>query len=250
MSGSRVHHRALPGRFAIACGNWLFRYRNAAFPVVLLALLLGLPSATGATDGVLDVAGVLLAMSGQALRAAVIGFAYIKRGGVNKRIHADRLVSTGLFAHARNPLYLGNLLILTGLFLVQGNPWGIATGTVFFLGCYAVIVAAEEHFLRGRFGGDYAAYCARVPRWLPRLRGLGATVAGMRFSWRRVVLKDYGTCYFWCLGLIALFAREAYVRGAGSAVLAPALAQAAALTLGVLTIRVLKKRRLLVERSA
>ena len=71
----------------------------------------------------MDIAGVLIILSGLGLRAVVIGLAYIKRGGVNKMIHADTLVTNGLFAHCRNPLYAGNLLVVAGLLVIFNNPW-------------------------------------------------------------------------------------------------------------------------------
>jgi protein-S-isoprenylcysteine O-methyltransferase Ste14 len=63
----------------------------------------------------------------------------------------------------------------------------------FYLFLYSSIVAAEEEFLMGKFGGAYAAYCRDVPRWLPDLRRLPDGLEGMAFNWRRVVLREYGT---------------------------------------------------------
>ena len=131
------------------------------------------------------------------LRAAVIGLAYIKRGGVNKKIYAETLVTNGLFAHCRNPLYLGNLLILTGLFVIFNNPWVYLAGGGFFVFSYAAIVHAEEYFLLHKFGNEYQEYCARVNRWTFRISGLRATLQSMEFNWVRVVYKDYTTMFTW-----------------------------------------------------
>ena len=65
---------------------------------------------------------VLIAMSGLAVRGVVIGLAYIKRGGLNKKVYAANLVTEGMFSVCRNPLYVGNMLIYTGEFLMFGNP--------------------------------------------------------------------------------------------------------------------------------
>src|SRR5581483_667841 len=132
-----------------------------------------------AADAWLDGLGLVVALTGQGLRAAVIGYAYIKRGGVNKRIHADQLVTEGLFAHARNPLYVGNLLILAGLFIIHNHPAVYMLGGLYFVSAYIAIVAAEERFLSDKFGGAYDDYCRRVPRWLPDLRGLRDTLGRM-----------------------------------------------------------------------
>jgi protein-S-isoprenylcysteine O-methyltransferase Ste14 len=181
----------------IACGNFFFRYRNSVFLIVMLVLLVSFPpewpgaSRTYELGG--DIAGLILALAGQALRAAVIGFVYIKRGGLNKRVYADTLVTEGFFGVCRNPLYVGNFLMLAGLLLIHGNPWVIALGMTFFLFAYVSIVAAEEHFLSGKFGSDYSAYCCDVNRWWPDFGRLAGSTEGMRFNWQRVVIKDYST---------------------------------------------------------
>jgi hypothetical protein len=65
----------------------------------------------------------------------------------------------------------------------------------FFVFVYIAIVAAEELYLSNHFGPAYAEYCRRVPRFLPRTRGLLTTIRGMDFDWKRLVRKEYGTIY-------------------------------------------------------
>ena len=125
-----------------------------AFPLAGLALFAAfrpLP-VHGASGIASDAAGIALVVLGQALRIAVVGLAYIKRGGMDKRVYADELVSGGLFAHCRNPLYAGNALILAGLLLVHGAWPVLLLGGCFFAVTYRAIVAAEERYLEGRFG--------------------------------------------------------------------------------------------------
>jgi protein-S-isoprenylcysteine O-methyltransferase Ste14 len=189
-------------------GNFLFRYRNALFPIVLVALIVAFrpqyPRGSERLDDMLDVIGVLVALAGQVLRVAVIGYVYIARGGRNRQVYADGLVTEGFFAHSRNPLYLGNILVLLGLFIIHDNPWVYLIGVPFFLIGYMAIVAAEERYLRDKFGAGYEAYAAAVPRWIPRARGLRASLEGIRFNWRRVMLKEYGSTFAWTGGAIAL----------------------------------------------
>ncbi len=191
-------------------GNFLFRARDVVFPIVLFSILAlfrpEYPLASSAYDAWLDVVGIVLASLGQLLRAAVVGYAYIVRGGRNKRFYADNLVTEGFFAHARNPLYLGNLLILLGLFVIWNSTWVYLIGVPFFLLGYVAIVAAEEKFLREKFGAEYEEYCARVNRWIPDLRGISTTIGGMRFNWRRVILKEYGSAIYWMAGAVVLLA--------------------------------------------
>ncbi len=192
-------------------GNWLFRTRDAVFPVVLLGLFVATrpawPRGSARADDLLDLAGWGLALAGQALRAATVGYAYIIRGGKDRKVYAEGLVTRGFFNHVRNPLYVGNVLILLGLLVVWNAPLAYLAGVPFFLVGYVAIVAAEEAFLRRKFGAEYDEYARRVPRWLPRpagLGGLGASMAGMTFNWRRVVLKEYGSAAYWAAGAFAL----------------------------------------------
>jgi protein-S-isoprenylcysteine O-methyltransferase Ste14 len=196
----------------IRYGNFLFKYRNIVFPVVLCALLFGFypvrPMDNSNYSVGMDLLGFLISAMGESIRVVVIGLAYIKRGGVNKRVHADTLVAEGIFAHCRNPLYLGNLLILLGLFIIHNNPWVYALGLGFFLTAYSAIVAAEESYLQIKFGADYQKYCHQVNRWLPQLGGLRKTLRSMEFNWRRVIAKDYASAYSWIVLALLLMGYE------------------------------------------
>lgn len=194
----------------IAAGNFFFRCRNALFPVIgLTALLLGPPRfAFGdrTIDAYLDLLGASIAIAGQGLRAVTIGYEYIIRGGRQGKVHAERLVQGGVFAHCRNPLYLGNLLIVVGIAVVANSALFYLIGIPFFVFAYAAIIAAEEDFLRAKFGAGYEDYCRRVNRIWPDWRGFRASIAGMRFNWRRLVVKEYGTTFalaLWIVGIRA-----------------------------------------------
>jgi protein-S-isoprenylcysteine O-methyltransferase Ste14 len=78
----------------------------------------------------------------------------------------ERLVTDGVYAWTRNPMYLGHLVFLTGLALLTRSP--VAVALLGALGpWYGTRVAADEQRLRQAFGEEYTAYAARVPRWLP-----------------------------------------------------------------------------------
>lgn len=189
----------------IACGDFFFRYRNGIFPLILLVLF-----AAFRPEAISYWAGFALALSGQAFRAVVIGFAYIRRGGVKKKVYADTLVTGGLFGVCRNPLYVGNLAIYFGLLLMHGNPLVILFGGSAFLFAYVAIVAAEERYLRNKFGADYERYCAAVPRWWPNFLAYREAVSGMSFQGARVLEKDYSTACAWIAGALVLYAYRGY----------------------------------------
>ncbi len=233
----------------LAIGRFFFRFRDAVFPLVVLAIVLTTRARWPFQDRLWEMLsnalGIAVALAGQILRALVIGLAYIERGGKDRQVYAKGLVQEGFFAHSRNPLYLGNLLGLIGLLIIHNSPAGYLIGVPFYLLAYGAIVCAEEDYLTRRFGEDYVRYCRKVPRFLPSLHGLRATVTGMRFDWRRLLRKEYGTTFTGLTGIFALLLwDEAQVLGAASAKRAlPAfLALWLPLLAAYLWIRYLKKK--------
>jgi len=78
------------------------------------------------------------------------------------------LTTTGPYAHTRNPLYLGSMLIAAG-FAVALLSWPVALFlAIGFAVIYIPVIASEERFLRATFPG-FDAYCSQVPRLFPRL---------------------------------------------------------------------------------
>jgi protein-S-isoprenylcysteine O-methyltransferase Ste14 len=187
----------------IRLGNFFFRYRNGLFP--LAYLLLFCPSPQLFNDYALAVGlGLAIALLGQLLRAITVGLAYIKRGGKKRRVYAETLVQEGVFTHCRNPLYVGNFLIIVGLGLIANSVLFMAVGVPFFIVVYLAIIAAEENYLRQKFGVEFDDYCARVPRLFPILSGLKQTLQSMGFNWQRLIVKEYGSAFAWISGAILL----------------------------------------------
>jgi protein-S-isoprenylcysteine O-methyltransferase Ste14 len=187
-SGSALLRRA---------GDFGFHYRGLLMPALLITLLVVTrPSEVLRADSVaraVTLAGVVIVLLGQAIRFFVIGFAYIKRGGKNRRIYADDLVTEGVYAHVRNPMYVGNFLMLVGLAIIWGSPLAFAIGVSLVGFLYFAIVVSEEAYLGDKFGAAYDAYARDVNRFVPRLTGLRDTVQGSHYDWRKALRKEYGT---------------------------------------------------------
>lgn len=79
---------------------------------------------------------------------------------------ASRLLTGGIFAVSRNPIYLSMLLILVGFAWRNGQAAGLLAPLVFFLWITRWQIIPEERVLREKFGEEYVRYCARVRRWL------------------------------------------------------------------------------------
>jgi protein-S-isoprenylcysteine O-methyltransferase Ste14 len=231
----------------VGLGSKVFRYRNGLVPLIfMLAILAGRPAypfGRPDLDTVLDLVGVGLALLGQILRVLTIGYEYIIRGGRNRRVYAENLVQGGVFAHCRNPLYLGKILIALGLAVMINSVVFYLVFIPFTLIAYASIVAAEEEYLRGKFGAEYDEYCRRVNRWWPRWAGFSKSVEGMHFNWRRVVVKEYNSVFALVAGLPIVVLWTNY-RVAGADALPPShylIASALGLLSLYLFVRALKK---------
>jgi protein-S-isoprenylcysteine O-methyltransferase Ste14 len=195
-------------------GRFFFRYRNTVGPAILvLVLLFSTPRHVAGhpgIDAVVDVLGICIVLLGLGVRAATIGYEYIVRGGRNRQVFADRLVQGGVYAHTRNPMYLGNALIALGCIVVVNAPQFYLVALPLIVLVYASIIAAEEAYLRERFGAEFDAYCGRVNRIVPRLSGFRESVKEMRFNWRRVLVKDYTTMFASLLAVLFLSAWDDY----------------------------------------
>lgn len=197
---SLFHH------WLLVSGNFFFRFRNALFPVIYVllplaakpALFLGSPR----LDRIAVAIGIVIALAGQGLRLLVIGYAYIKRGGKDRRVYAGELVVEGFYAHSRNPMYLGNLLILGGIGIAYESLWVYLFVIPFFIYVYLSITTAEENYLKNKFGAEYEAYMKRVNRFWPNPEDLKDSLKGYHYDWKKALRKEYGTVFVTLSGLV------------------------------------------------
>lgn len=78
----------------------------------------------------------------------------------------SHLVSSGIFAVTRNPIYLGDALILAGVVLRADAPLLLVLVVTFVWIIQVRFIRAEEARLRRAFGSDFEAYAARTRRWI------------------------------------------------------------------------------------
>lgn len=145
--------------------NFFFKNRSyTPVPLALMIIYFSMPALPYLWYGL----GCL--MIGESIRFWAVSYA----GGVTRTttVGAPKLCSSGPFAHVRNPLYIGNLFLFSGVVLTAGAPniWVMLAVTwIFFLTQYALIISLEEETLIGLFGDDYITYQKNVPRLFPRL---------------------------------------------------------------------------------
>lgn len=79
---------------------------------------------------------------------------------------ASTLVTSGIYARSRNPMYVALTALLASLAFALGNGWLFAGPLAFALYTGRFQILPEERAMAARFGADYLAYKARVRRWL------------------------------------------------------------------------------------
>jgi protein-S-isoprenylcysteine O-methyltransferase Ste14 len=193
-------------------GGFLFRWRSFT-PIPLLAAAVPLLWRSRGGGGVVWTAlGIALCAAGQALRAWVLGQVPDGTSGQNERLIATELNTTGPYSRTRNPLYLGNFLITLGLCVAAHDVALLVLVCGLFAVQYRAIIAAEEKFLRERFGTRFEAYCRVVPRFFPRLAAGDHSRPSPRWSWRRALRKEHNPFAAWAMVLVALLASDRVVR--------------------------------------
>ena len=110
-------------------------------------------------------AGLFLVALEQGVRFWAAGCITRYRG---EHVGAERLVTWGPYALARNPLYIGNGLIGAGWGLLAGWKALLLFAAAFFIIYGLLIIPWEESFLRGKFGRDYEHYMERTGRYFPK----------------------------------------------------------------------------------
>jgi protein-S-isoprenylcysteine O-methyltransferase Ste14 len=125
--------------------------------------------------------GLPLAVLGEAIRLWASG-----------HIEKTRSLATGgPYAHSRNPLYVGSLLIALGVAVAGASPWVVVAVAAYFLAFYPSVMREEAAFLAAKFPEEHAAWAAAVPLFCPRLTPGGPRSSrferarvGMNREWR------------------------------------------------------------------
>lgn len=148
----------------------IFKYRSYT-PIPFLVLMLIFEKATVTSLLI----GFTIAIAGELIRLWGVSWAGSETrttGGVGGTF----LVISGPFAHVRNPLYVGNILMYLGLGIMSMSlfPYLQIIAILFFIIQYLVIVKEEEEFLKLKFSNGYKKYLENVPR----------------FGWRITPYKD------------------------------------------------------------
>ncbi|MFM2388628.1 MAG: hypothetical protein RLZZ437_183 [Pseudomonadota bacterium] len=203
-------------------GASLFRWRSfvllAFVPAIIWATLQGeqVEHVVGDVWGdVFEACAIAIVAAGELIRILTVGFVPAGTSGRNTGAGqvASRLNTSGAYAMVRNPLYLGNCLMYVGIVLyAQSIALAIVMALV-LLPYYERIIAAEENFLLGKFGDDYAQWAGRTPAFIPRLSQWQRP--DMPFSWRSVIRREHASVFGAILSLYLVAWAQHWADGEG-----------------------------------
>lgn len=110
--------------------------------------------------------GILVVLLG----ALIWGYAFFF-DKIDDEIKNNHLVTDGIYAWVRNPLYVGWMFICIGVSLFAGNLWLLMLPFIFWALMTIMMKFTEEKWLHDLYGAEYDAYCKRVNRtwpWFPK----------------------------------------------------------------------------------
>jgi protein-S-isoprenylcysteine O-methyltransferase Ste14 len=142
----------------------IFQYRSYT-PLPFLILMFIFQEATLTSL----VVGFSIVIIGEFIRLWGVSYAGSETRTTGGGVGGTYLVVSGPFAHVRNPLYFGNIMIYIGIGVMSMAlyPYLLIIAALFFYFQYFTIIREEESFLSSKFGEHYADYFSKVPRWIP-----------------------------------------------------------------------------------
>jgi protein-S-isoprenylcysteine O-methyltransferase Ste14 len=159
---------------SVVTGQWLFRWRGF-LPLCFIAIIIpafhGFQYPYNSRTWFMGLWGVCLGISliGVIIRAYTVGYAAKGTSGRNTKEGqiAETLNTTGIYSTVRNPLYLGNFIIMLGQILLLRSPWCTLVYVLSFWLYYERIIMAEEDFLKKKFGSAYENFARLTPAFIP-----------------------------------------------------------------------------------
>ena len=111
------------------------------------------------------VLGVFLIIEGIVLWVSAVVFSHI-----TAKIKSNKLVTNGVFAYVRNPIYSAFMLLCTGILICFNNLILMVFPLFFYLFLTVLMIRTEEKWLKDLYKQEYVDYCKRVNRCIPMFK--------------------------------------------------------------------------------
>jgi protein-S-isoprenylcysteine O-methyltransferase Ste14 len=149
-------------------GNIFFKYRSyTPLPFFLIMIIYINPVI------IYLILGLIISILGEMLRVWAVSYAGSETR-TTVSVGATNLVTQGPYSYIRNPLYLGNIIIYTGMGIMSNSlfPYLQMTGLIYFIIQYYFIIKVEEDYLTNKFGNIYNIYKSSVRSFIPNFKKL------------------------------------------------------------------------------
>jgi steroid 5-alpha reductase family enzyme len=171
------------------------------YPVAVLYWLLAMPTRHWI------VIGAAVAAVGLLVRAAA-------SGELRKN---QELATSGIYAHTRNPLYLGSAILAAGFIIAGHSLWAGLLVAVYFSVFYYAVMRNEEEDLRAKFGASFQQYSASVPFFFPSIfkaeKSRSEGVPPRTFSWQQFRRNREYKAMIGTAGALAIVWLRMWLRG-------------------------------------
>lgn len=170
-------------------GNFLFKHRSfTPIPIIVLVIIIFRPVDLGDKNILINILGLFISILGEIIRIFAVGYSHTGTSGREMYLRADALNITGIYSLVRNPLYIGNFLIFSGLVVVFSNLFAVLFFALFIIVQYYFIILAEEKYLKGKYGQEYESYRSQVRRIIPTFRDYKKN--RNPFSLKKIIFKE------------------------------------------------------------
>ena len=193
-------------------GDFLFRYRSYLplfiLPFSIIAIFTyGSPlygdilvydwvhgRVVGVYNNILIVIALFVGLLGQFIRILVAGFVPKDTSGRNTKEQKAAVLNTkGLYSICRNPLYLGNFLMMLSPVILVGNWLLILSFILAFWIYYERIIYSDEAFLSYKFKDEYTNWANKTPCFFPRFKNYEKS--DMEFSFKSMLKREYHSLF-------------------------------------------------------
>ena len=183
----------------ISSGYWLFRWRSY-FPIIIILIFIPAMAEYEYVVGSREMTtswglfSLVVGLVGLFFRVLVAGYTPKNTSGRNTREQvADVLNISGWYSVVRHPLYLGNYIMGLGISLFPFSWWMPVIYTLTFALYYERIMAAEEDFLRGKFGDNFEKWSAATPGFFPDFSKWDSP--SLEFSFKNILRREYSSLF-------------------------------------------------------
>ncbi len=141
-------------------------YLTAVAIAILLGVTLPLPWLASPISELAFAAGVVIVAGAVAIEFAAMRTLRRADTTVMPTKRSDHLVTSGPYSFTRNPIYLGNTMLMIGAGLIFGLLWFLPAAIAACFATSKLAIEREEAHLEHRFGRAFRAYQKRVRRWI------------------------------------------------------------------------------------